>query len=50
MAEDAVLAVFEYLKEKLPAPIADQISGLLTRDKTELPKNDLLKGLGKLID
>jgi len=42
--------VLGYLKEKLPAPIASQIDGLLGNTGTSGGPGDLLGGMGGLLD
>ena len=49
-ARTAVEAVLGYLKEKLPAPIASQIDGVLGNTGTSGGLGDLLGGLGGLLD
>lgn len=46
-AKQVVGVVTDYLKEKLPAPLAGQIDGLLAVGKADL--GDLAKGLGGLL-
>jgi hypothetical protein len=46
-AKQVVTTVADFLKKKLPAPIAGQIDGLLAGGKAEL--GDLAKGLGGLL-
>jgi uncharacterized protein (DUF2267 family) len=43
-AQAAVKTVLDFLKDKLPAPLAGQIDGILSGGQA----NDLLKGLGGL--
>lgn len=45
-AKGAVETVLNFLKQKLPTPIAGQIDGLL---KGGVQGDDLLKGLGNLL-
>jgi hypothetical protein len=49
-ARTAVEAVLGYLKERLPAPIAGQIDGLLGNAGSSGGPGDLLGGLGGLLD
>lgn len=49
-ARTAVEAVIGYLKERLPAPIASQIDGLLGSTGSSGGPEDLLGGLGGLLD
>lgn len=44
-AEKAVKIVIDYLKKKLPAPIADRLEGVLENDSLD----DILGGLGGLL-
>jgi hypothetical protein len=46
-AKQVVTAVADFLKTKLPAPLAGQIDGLLAGGKTDL--GNLAKGLGGLL-
>lgn len=46
-AKQVVNVVADFLKKKLPAPIAGQIDGLLAGGKADL--GDLAKGLGGLL-
>jgi hypothetical protein len=46
-AKQVVTTVTEFLKKKLPAPIASQIDGLLTGGATDL--GNLARGLGGLL-
>ena len=48
-AEKAIDAVMGFLKEKLPAPIAGQIEGVLSNDATIAQAGNLLdQGMGAL--
>jgi hypothetical protein len=46
-AKQVVTTVADFLKTKLPAPLAGQIDGLLAGGKADL--GDLAKGLGGLL-
>ena len=48
-AQGAVDTVIGYLKDKLPAPIAGQIDGLITGDSPSGSMEDITKGLGGLL-
>jgi len=48
-ARQAVDAVLGYLKDKLPAPIASQIDGLLKGDSQGKDLGNLAKDVGKLL-
>lgn len=48
-ARTAVETVIHYLKQKLPAPLAGQIDGLLAGGAGGLDVDDLAKGLGGLL-
>ena len=47
-AEKAVATVLDFLKQKLPAPVAGQIDGLLKGGQAT-DAGDLVKGLGGLL-
>ncbi len=49
MSKMAVEAVVGYLKEKLPAPIASQIDGVLSGADIGEDLGDLAKGLGGIL-
>lgn len=48
-AEKAIATVLDFLKQKLPAPIAGQIDGLLKGGGQAADAGDLVKGLGGLL-
>lgn len=48
-ARTAVATVLDFLKEKLPAPIAAQIDGLLKSGGKTADAGSLVKGLGGLL-
>ena len=48
MSKTAVETVLNYLKQKLPAPIAGQVDGVLSGSGTP-DVGDLAKGLGSLL-
>ena len=48
-AKKAVETVIGYLKDKLPAPIADQIDGVLSGGGMPKDLGDLTKGLGGIL-
>ena len=47
-AETAVNVVLDYLKDKLPEPIAGQLDGLIAGDESSGSIEDVTKGLGGL--
>ena len=47
-AEMAVNVVLDYLKDKLPEPIAGQLDGLIAGDESSGSIEDITKGLGGL--
>ncbi len=49
MSKKAAETVLDYLKNKLPAPIASQIDGLLRSGSAGSSANDLVSGLGGLL-
>ncbi|MSP14300.1 MAG: DUF2267 domain-containing protein [Chloroflexi bacterium] len=49
MAKTAVDTVINYLKEKLPAPLAAQIDGVLGSTGSTQNPSDMLKGLGGIL-
>jgi hypothetical protein len=49
MARTAVQTVVQVLKDKLPAPLAGQIDGLLGNPDTAKTVGDLASGLGGLL-
>lgn len=49
-ARPAVEAVLDYLKERLPAPSASQVDGLLSNAGSSEGPGGLLGGLGGLLD
>lgn len=49
MSKKAVETVIEYLKDKLPAPIAGQLDNVLEMGGTGASANDLVSGLGGLL-
>ena len=49
MAQTAVQTVLGFLKDKLPAPIAGQIEGLLGTGATGGSAGALTQGLGRLL-
>jgi len=49
MAKTAVEIVINFLKEKLPAPIAGQIDNVLSEGGTAQGLGDLAKGLGGIL-
>jgi len=49
IAEKAIEVVIGYLKKKLPAPIAGQIDAFLGGEGLADNAEDLLKGLGNLL-
>lgn len=48
-AEKAIATVLDFLKQKLPAPLAGQIDGLLKNGGQAADAGDLVKGLGGLL-
>ena len=48
-AQKAITTVLNFLKQKLPAPIASQIDGLLKSGGEAADAGDLVKGLGSLL-
>ncbi len=48
-AEKAIATVLNFVKQKLPAPIAGQIDGLLKDGGQAADAGDLVKGLGGLL-
>lgn len=48
-AQKAVGTVLDFLKQKLPAPIASQIDGLLKNGHQTADAGELVKGLGSLL-
>ena len=48
-ARAAVTTVLDFLKQKLPAPVAGQIDGLLKNAGSGPDLGDLTKGLGGLL-
>jgi hypothetical protein len=48
-AQGAVDTVLDYLKDKLPDPIAGQIDGLIAGDSPSGSMEDITKGLGGLL-
>ena len=49
LAAKAAETVIDFLKEKLPAPIAAQIDGILDNPNVASQAGDLLSGLGGLL-
>jgi hypothetical protein len=49
MAQTAVQTVLGYLKDRLPAPIAGQIDGLLGQGDEGTSPGDIARGLGGLL-
>jgi hypothetical protein len=48
-AQGAVNTVLDYLKDKLPAPVAGQIDSLIAGDSPSGSMEDITKGLGGLL-
>ena len=48
-AQTAVETVIGFLKDKLPAPIAGQLDGLIAGGDLDTGAGDLLQGLGGLL-
>lgn len=48
-AQTAVKTVVDFLKDKLPAPLADQVEGFLTGEGASGSIEDIAKGLSGLI-
>ena len=49
MARTAVQTVLDFLKQKLPAPIADRLEDLLGDEDGQLDLGDLAAGLSSLL-
>ena len=47
-AEVAVKTVVDFLKDKLPEPLAGQVDGFLAGDVAQDSMDDIVKGLGGL--
>jgi len=52
MARQAAMTVLEFLKDRLPAPIAAQIDGILgsSGEKGGMDTDDFLRGVGGMLD
>lgn len=50
MSRKAVETVIGYLKERLPAPLAGQIDGIIRSGTSSDAADDLMKGLGGLFN
>jgi hypothetical protein len=49
MAATAVQTVLDFLKQRLPAPIAERLDDLLGDEDGQLDLGDLVAGLGNLL-